>query len=268
LFRDEPYLKNAGPDGEHDFIVPPGYNVIALDEGMWEEFSENPQRLAQIDANRVSYAWDKLIEKFSFHAVNNTQHFASPRNVESTEKILRFMAAEPRTCRRMLAGVLLEMLDTTPIHMRRTRVALPLRQGGPFYVFLLLPRLNEVPYEEYRELRYNILARCSEITKLMYPAALDIVGIATETGRNEARRSEDALYLDAHVWTEEQNEAARKIQAEWGFLTSLKMTSTVVKEYPDLPRFSPKGKIGKNDRCPCGSGKKFKKCCGSPESAK
>ncbi len=26
-----------------------------------------------------------------------------------------------------------------------------------------------------------------------------------------------------------------------------------------------KCKIGRNDRCPCGSGKKYKKCCGSVE---
>jgi uncharacterized protein YecA (UPF0149 family) len=25
-------------------------------------------------------------------------------------------------------------------------------------------------------------------------------------------------------------------------------------------------KIGRNDPCPCGSGKKFKKCCGGPTS--
>ena len=25
-------------------------------------------------------------------------------------------------------------------------------------------------------------------------------------------------------------------------------------------------KIGPNDLCPCGSGKKYKKCCGSPEN--
>ena len=24
----------------------------------------------------------------------------------------------------------------------------------------------------------------------------------------------------------------------------------------------PSGKIGRNDKCPCGSGKKYKKCCG------
>ncbi len=28
-----------------------------------------------------------------------------------------------------------------------------------------------------------------------------------------------------------------------------------------------KEEIGRNDPCPCGSGKKYKKCCGSPKAA-
>ena len=31
---------------------------------------------------------------------------------------------------------------------------------------------------------------------------------------------------------------------------------------PGLPYFRPEPKVGRNDLCPCGSGKKFKKCCG------
>ena len=34
-------------------------------------------------------------------------------------------------------------------------------------------------------------------------------------------------------------------------------------EIKSIPNFTPKtGKIGRNDPCPCGSGKKYKKCCG------
>jgi preprotein translocase subunit SecA len=38
----------------------------------------------------------------------------------------------------------------------------------------------------------------------------------------------------------------------------------VVAEAPPAPRVRPiePGKIGRNDPCPCGSGKKYKKCCG------
>jgi uncharacterized protein len=44
------------------------------------------------------------------------------------------------------------------------------------------------------------------------------------------------------------------IQAWW--LPTRKTRSTLRREEP---------KTGRNDLCPCGSGKKFKKCCGAPE---
>ena len=31
----------------------------------------------------------------------------------------------------------------------------------------------------------------------------------------------------------------------------------------DAPGSSRSGKVGRNDPCPCGSGKKYKKCCGA-----
>lgn len=255
------YLKRLGPDGCHDFVVPRNCNMVLFEEGLWEDFERNPQRHAQVAANRVSYSWDMLIEKFSHHAVTNTQHFASPRTVQATEKILRFMAAEPRTRRRMLGGALLEMLETTPIDKRRTRVLLPSHSNDPFYVFLLLPKPDHVVSEVYRNVRFEWLAAACTITRWKYPAALDVVGIATETGLETESRSEDALYLDARDWTEAENEDARRLQEETGLLTALQERRVQVKEYPTLPKVAAKGKVGRNDPCPCGSGMKYKKCC-------
>jgi hypothetical protein len=36
---------------------------------------------------------------------------------------------------------------------------------------------------------------------------------------------------------------------------------------PRAAKQHPAGKTGRNQPCPCGSGKKFKKCCGAPASA-
>lgn len=256
------YLKGTDPEGRHDFVLPPGFGAVSLGEGNWEEFCRSPQRLAQIEANCVSYAWDALIEKFSHHAVTGTQHFAIPRTVVGTEEVLRFMAAEPRTRRRLLAGAILDMLETTPTHLRRTRLLLPSRPGDPFYVFLLLPKATEWSAQEYREQRLMFLTACCQITKLMYPDALDIVGIATNTGNDERHRSEDAVYIDARLWGEADNEKARVLQEESGLLTSLKETRTVVSEYPNIERTATKLKVGRNDPCFCGSGRKYKKCHG------
>ena len=58
-------------------------------------------------------------------------------------------------------------------------------------------------------------------TKAIYPQALDIVGIATENDLYADHRSEDALYMDARDWTEEQLADARSLQQETGFLTNI-----------------------------------------------
>jgi preprotein translocase subunit SecA len=42
---------------------------------------------------------------------------------------------------------------------------------------------------------------------------------------------------------------------------------TVSAGQPRAAKQYPAGKTGRNQPCPCGSGKKFKKCCGAPASA-
>ncbi|WP_317451590.1 SEC-C metal-binding domain-containing protein [Methylobacter psychrophilus] len=32
-------------------------------------------------------------------------------------------------------------------------------------------------------------------------------------------------------------------------------------DFSDLSKIRPASKVGRNDPCPCGSGKKYKKCC-------
>ena len=160
-----------------------------------------------------------------------------------------------------------------PTTQRRTCVVLPSRLGDPHYVFLLLPHLPSVSYEDYREGRRYFLKACCLVTKLMYPQALDIIGIATEANPDfTVGRSEDAMYLDAREWTEEMQENARSIQQETGLLTNLTMHASTVREYPYQPErtrhashtssVSPMKGRDRNRPCPCGSGKKFKRCCG------
>lgn len=67
------YLRNINKQGEHDFQIPKDTTGIAWTEGIWEEYETSPQRTAQKDADKISYAWDKLIESFAKHALARTQ---------------------------------------------------------------------------------------------------------------------------------------------------------------------------------------------------
>lgn len=202
------YLRDLNSDGEHDFVFPPDISGLFIEEGMWDESLSSSERQSQVKANEVSYLWDELIERFNEHILQGTQYYTTPPGIESSEQTMRFLAREPRTRR------LLDMVQTTSPTQRRTVVVQPSRPGDPHYVFLLLPHLPSISYEDYREGRWLFLQACCFVAKLMYPDALDIVGVATEVLTALGHGSEDAMYFDARQWTEELQKEASKIQQE------------------------------------------------------
>jgi hypothetical protein len=139
------YLKDLNEHGEYDFVIPSDephkIDGMVIDEGFWEEFTKRPERRAQVEANRISYSWDALIETFNKNILANTQYRASHPSIDSSERIMRFLAREPRTRRRLLAQSLLELIQKTPLTQRATRVLLPSQEGDPFYVVNVRPTM-------------------------------------------------------------------------------------------------------------------------------
>jgi len=259
------YLRNLNQNDEHDFVFPiqsdKTYDLIYLPEGHWQQFQAEPQRIAQLQQNRISYAWDSLIEKFSFYALRGEQYHVTGGGIQDTERVLRFMAREPRWKRRYLARSLLEMVRTTAADQRRLRVQKPTEEGEPYYVFLLLPILDWMTNEQYRTARETFLADCCAVVKLEYPDATDIVGIATEAGMNSKWRSEDAIYFDGRHWPKEMESRAKLFQEKFRVLRSAKLYEGEMVEYPDTTVAGVTVKNPRNKPCPCGSGKKYKHCC-------
>jgi len=259
------YLKNINSKGEHDFVWPnKDANIIALAESVWENFENNPQRVEQKKADEVSYFWDSIIESFARNALAGTQYFKQEEGLKNSEKILRFLAKTSRFERRILSKGLIEILNKTPKHLRMVRCLPPIKKGDPYFVLLLFPWRNDKSERVNREVRAGFLDACCRVVKLRYPDAEDIVGIATETGR-EAWGSEDAAYLDGRKWTKELEEDAKKLQSELGILVKPKFFRIHEKEYPENKRVEKINELPKNPRnkkCPCGSGLKYKKCHG------
>src|SRR6266480_3860377 len=119
------YLKDINSKGEHDFIVPENASHVYIGEGFWNSFASSSQRKRQVRADKVSYLWDMLIERFNEHILGGTQYYTTHPSVEHAEQVVRYLAREPRTRRRMLARSLLLILETTPSSMRRTHIIQP-----------------------------------------------------------------------------------------------------------------------------------------------
>lgn len=228
-------------------------------EGWWASYQNHPQRRAQLEADRISYSWDALIETFNRNTIAGT-HYLSIGGIKNSERTRRFLAREPRYMRRHLATAINDVIANTPPNMRRIRVDLPKSQKDPHYVFVAFPSsaVLGVEYDQYRELRLNFLRACCMVVRLESPEAKDIIGLATEAGSEEVR-SEDLLYLDGRTWTDEQSREAQQLKADWSILVAPERGSGNIREYPKIK--ASRVKRGRNDPCHCGSGLKFKKCC-------
>jgi SEC-C motif len=258
------YLGKMNSAGEHDFVIKGNFDALSFTEGFWDEFSQSPERRAQVERDRMSYAWDKLIEAFAFHARTGTQYFTSARPLNEQEIMFRFLAREPRTRRRLLAINLHEVLERS-IGSRapwEARVVAPSNAGDPHYVFLFVKRRPDFSDEEYRNVRMNLLSDYCHVAKLKFPEAVHIIGIASEAGIVQ-RRSEDLLYLNTSEWSAEADAKAREVQERLGLLKDVKPLRAREYEYPVDHTGRPRGTVlSRNSPCSCGSGKRFKRCCG------
>lgn len=268
------YFEGLNEHNEHVFLVPDGASLRLDDPTRWSRFASSPRRLAQIAANQTSYAWDMLIEAFVKNVFGDSLYHTTvvDGDIGEHERLFRHMAREPRTRRRLLAEKLLELVYP-PLEQGRPWGAGVVQSTGPkepHYVFLVVRHPEGVSYEEYREARRHLLQEYCMVVKYLFPDATDIVGIASEPGRGLTRGgSEDALHLDAREWTPELQEHARYLHEEVGLFRKRQEHRDRAYEFPDVvplamaasPRARRSPLARRNDPCPCGSGRKFKKCC-------
>jgi hypothetical protein len=144
---------------------------------------------------------------------------------------------------------------------RSVRVFQSLSPEEPSYVFLALDRPEDKTQEEYRIARQNLLTAYCRTVKVVFPEAVHIVGIATEPLRYVDDRSEDLVYLNASVWSDEDQKEAKEVQNKLNLLKKSRRVEFKESEYPREQIANMQKGRNRNKPCICGSGKKYKKCC-------
>lgn len=261
------YLRQVDHEGEHHFHVPQDVTAVMVAEGLWQNLRAHPQYLAKVEADKVSYAWDHLIEEFTKHLLKGTQYQIpeykmTDQSVANHERGLRFLASEGRVRRRMLAKTLLALLKLPPAYDRAARIVESSNQHSPYYVFVTFRRPHNRTYEEYRRARASLLRAYCLVTRLKFSCARYVVGIATEPLSSDTARSEDMAVVDGSTWNEELAAEALKYQEDLGLLTEIRKQPFHEPEYPYKHDQSFAKGRNRNQKCPCGSGGKYKKCCG------
>jgi hypothetical protein len=151
------YLRQFGSDGWRAFARPKGANVICIDEGLWLGYQRHPQRLARLQADKMSYLWDGLIERFNKHILNDTQYETTAPGVAQSEPFVRFLAREHRTRRRLLTNAFVELYERLGTQSWKVRIIEPSSPRDPYYLFLAMRHPYGVSSQDYRQARRHCL---------------------------------------------------------------------------------------------------------------
>ncbi|WP_215396801.1 preprotein translocase subunit SecA [Rheinheimera oceanensis] len=146
----------------------------------------------------------------------------------------------PQVLRQFEKAIMLQSLDT---HWKEHLAAMDhLRQG-----INLRGYAQKNPKQEYKREAFELFSTMLENLKI------DVVGVLS---RVQVRAAED---VDA---VEEQRRKADAVPHDYQHAEAEHVGGELPENAPRSPVFREHDKVGRNDPCPCGSGKKYKQCHG------
>ena len=267
------YLLNLDPVSKRHFIGTRDstINAVMVGEGEWHDFISLPQYQATKAANKTSYLWDKIIQKTSDNWHSGT--LLGDGCLLGGNGAIHEMAKEPRFMRRESAGRILNAINSFPEvknWIMRHLCFFSSYYPEKSYVFLQLwvpPELRGGE-ENYRSKRQEILKIACGAAKNKFPHLKSIIGICVPPPKYEHQIGEDFVWLDCSEWSDETKSEYESLNEKFNFFETgvyhEKRTHEFVFPEDTSKKATPpeKKKTRRNDPCPCGSGKKFKKCCG------
>jgi SEC-C motif len=139
---------------------------------------------------------------------------------------------------------------------------------GKAYVFLQLKVEDIADYDvDYRPKRQAMLEIACGAAKNKFPNLHTIVGIAIDAPKFAKKNAEDFVLMNCMDWTDEDREHYERANEGFNFFNTPNLISrrNNEKEFPSAASerrsLRRRAKVGRNDACPCGSGRKYKKCC-------
>jgi hypothetical protein len=268
------YWRNLDPVSKRHYIgtTDPTINAVMIGEGEWHDLIALPQYAETKKANQQSYLWDEIIQRTCDNWLAGT--LRGDGQLLSRPGAIHEMAKEPRFMRREAVERIRHAIEAFPESKEvRTRHLCFFSSYYPEkgYVFLQLwiPPYMRGDDETYRAKRQEILRIACGVAKNHNPNLKIVVGIAIPPPKFEREIGEDFVWLDCDEWANEMRAEYDSLNSDWNFFETGVRHEKRISEFmhPQRPAPHPTGsgkkKMGRNEPCHCGSGKKFKKCHGS-----
>lgn len=256
------YYHDIDDSGFH--FIPVGDDGIAkIPSSSWRKWVTSIECKSKIELDDKHKAIDDLIEHYASHLRNKSfVNFVDcePTNIELT---LRSLALENRFTRRTLSQILVDFIKNSPSRIARRIPAINVHSKN-HYVLVVLSSSEYGSYDEYREARIDHLTYFLGVHRIQHQDGTPIIGLATETAEGtNGGRSEDLAYIPAYDSLDPEMKSDFEACHD-KYRAQKSENRRIIRRFKanEYPISSIKAKIGRNEPCPCGSGKKSKRCCG------
>lgn len=266
------YLLNYDEKNKRHVIGPNAqdqFNSVMIGEGDWHHFVRTDLYTNTKKEDRISYFWDELIQRTCQNSLDGT--LGGNSNIVRGESAIYEMVKEPRFMRRSLSKTMLNAVERFPDRDGFTRqiTFLPSYQPNVGYVFLQFRAPEAYRAEpDYREKRQTLLEIACGAAKNKFGNLVKVIGIGIEAPKFAGgENAEDFILMPCDEWPDERKQYYEEKNEAWKFFgtSSLRQYNDRVTQFVPV-RQNPMNpldiKVGRNDLCPCGSGKKYKKCHG------
>ncbi len=240
----------ASGDGTHwpNFRHVPDDQFAMFGEGYWVYDVATGVPKVRRRHFEISYAWwDNIIDRFGQHLLNDElwdgghqQEFAEH------ERRVRAMASVDRLTRTEFAKALKDLTALSSDGMIRCKMV-KARDWSIGLYLIRFPTDGHTEESSYREHRsaWQIANTIRQFE--LHPQMESLISLAFGVSGERLGASEDLIYLVRSEITDEDRQRSREFIAS-GVSTPVQNRSRT--------------NVGRNDQCPCGKGKKFKRCCG------
>lgn len=253
------YAVRVNELGEHDFAPPEGHTwddlkSVLIGSGNWAKYVCNPQYLAKREADKISYAWDGLIEAFTNHLLGGTTIVLPGHtySLTNSELAVRHMALQNRFLRRGHSEAIIGALNigrNKDVFFRAMLAPPDAARSDTGFFFLTIKYFDWMDdlggYEKYREMRTFYLQTYSQALLMKHPHMQQVIGIAMEPPEQGRGASEDIVYAAQTEWTDDDRRQNREDCTALGIMGELKQTHYRGTEFPDVQRTVRKISSGK-----------------------
>ncbi len=180
-----------------------------IEEGNWVKWLNDPQYIMKKDDDRISYAWDFIIDRVHTGTVKY-------------EKVARELASYNRFRRRMLGKAFYNAFTVAKKSVDNEIYCDISLFEDVTYCFLFFP------LDVAKEKRIMALKGYCHVTRGMYPQNTKVIGIASDRDRC---CSFDILIMEILDWTVDCQQEMDRIQKQTGILTNTHFESITENEF-------------------------------------